>query len=81
MITKKFEIWSKCALIRAIKTVAQTMVATIGTSMAMEEVNWILVLSSSLLAGILSILTSLAGLPEVDAKELEEARRINGQDK
>lgn len=81
MITKKFEIWSKCALIRAIKTVAQTMVATIGTSMAMEDVNWILVFSSSLLAGILSILTSLAGLPEVDAKELEEARRINGQDK
>ena len=81
MITKKFEIWSKCALIRAIKTVAQTMVATIGTSIAMEDVNWILVFSSSLLAGILSILTSLAGLPEVDAKELEEARRINGQDK
>lgn len=81
MITKKFEIWSKCALIRAIKTVAQTMVATIGTSMAMEDVNWLLVISSSLLAGILSILTSLAGLPEVDAKELEEARRINGQDK
>jgi len=81
MITKKFEIWGKCALVRAIKTVAQTMVATIGTSMAMEDVNWILVFSSSLLAGILSILTSLAGLPEVDAKELEEARRINGQDK
>lgn len=81
MLTKRFEIWSKCALIRAIKTVAQTMVATIGTSMAMEDVNWLLVISSSLLAGILSILTSLAGLPEVEAKELEEARALNGQDK
>lgn len=79
VLTKRFEIWSKCALIRAIKTVAQTAVATIGTSLAIEEVNWLLVLSSSLLAGILSILTSLAGLPEVEAKELEEAREINGQ--
>ena len=79
-ITPKFYTWLKCAGIRAIKTVAQTMVATIGTSVAFDEVNWWLVVSSSLLAGFLSILTSIAGLPEVEAKELEEARRLNGQD-
>ena len=58
--------WAKCAGIRAIKTVAQTAVATIGTSAMMSDVNWILVGSASLLAGILSILTSVAGLPEVE---------------
>ena len=58
--------WAKCAGIRAIKTVAQTAVATIGTSAIMSDVNWILVGSASLLAGILSILTSVAGLPEVE---------------
>lgn len=57
--------WFKCAGIRAIKTVAQTAVATIGTSAVMSEVNWLMVLSASLLAGILSLLTSIAGLPEV----------------
>ena len=57
--------WLKAAGIRAVKTVAQTAVATIGTSAAMAEVNWLLVGSASLLAGILSLLTSLAGLPEV----------------
>lgn len=79
-IAPKFYTWLKCAGIRAVKTVAQTMVATIGTSVAFDEVNWWLVLSSSLLAGLLSILTSIAGLPEVEAKELEEAREINDQD-
>lgn len=78
-LTPKFYVWLKCAGIRAIKTIAQTMVATIGTSYALSDVNWWLVLSSSLLAGILSILTSIAGLPEVEAKELEEARRLNAQ--
>ena len=57
--------WFKAAGVRAVKTVAQTAVATIGTSAAMGDVNWPLVLSSSVLAGILSLLTSVAGLPEV----------------
>ena len=57
--------WVKAALVRSVKTVAQTAVATIGTSAIMGEVNWIAVGSASLLAGILSILTSVAGLPEV----------------
>lgn len=57
--------WIKAAGVRAIKTVAQTAVATIGTSVVMGEVNWIMVGSASLLSGILSILTSVAGLPEV----------------
>lgn len=57
--------WFKYAGIRALKTVAQTAIATIGTSAVMSEVNWIMVGSSALLAGILSLLTSLAGIPEV----------------
>ena len=57
--------WFKAAGIRAVKTMAQTAVATIGTSYAMDEVSWILVGSASLLAGILSMLTSGAGLPEL----------------
>lgn len=57
--------WWKAAGIRAIKTVAQTAIATIGTSVVLSEVNWIIVASASILAGVLSMLTSLAGLPEV----------------
>ena len=57
--------WIKAAGIRALKTVAQTAVATIGTSAAMGDVSWNLVLSASILAGILSLLTSVAGLPEL----------------
>ena len=58
--------WWKAAGIRAIKTVAQTAAATIGTSAAMGEVNWLMVASSAALAGVLSLLTSVAGLPEVE---------------
>ena len=58
--------WIKAAGIRAIKTVAQTAVATIGTTAVMSEVNWLMVGSASLLAGVLSILTSIAGLPELE---------------
>ena len=58
--------WLKAAGIRAIKTFAQTMIATIGTTAVIEQVNWQLVISASLLAALLSVLTSIAGLPEVD---------------
>ena len=57
--------WFKAAGIRAVRTTAQTAIATIGTAAVMNEVNWGIVASASLLAGILSLLTSLAGLPEV----------------
>ena len=58
--------WWKAAGIRALKTLAQTAVATIGTTMVMSEVNWTMVASASALAAILSLLTSVAGLPEVE---------------
>lgn len=57
--------WAKAAAVRAVKTVAQTAVATIGTTAAMHEVDWLLVASTAALAGVLSLLTSVAGLPEV----------------
>ena len=62
---KNFKKWFKAAGMRAIKTVAQTAIATIGSSAIISEVNWIVVLSASALAGLLSLLTSVAGLPEL----------------
>jgi hypothetical protein len=73
---KNFKTWLKAAGIRAIKTVAQTAVATIGTSAILSDVNWLAVLSASALAGVLSLLMSIAGLPEVKA-ENEYGEEIN----
>lgn len=58
--------WWKAALVRSVKTVAQTAVATIGTAAVLGEVNWLMVGSAALLAGVLSLLTSIGGLPEVE---------------
>ena len=65
-MSKKVKLWWKAATIRALKTVAQTAVATIGTAAVMGEVNWLMVGSAALLAGVLSLLTSIGGLPEVE---------------
>ena len=69
MNKKNFTNWIKAAGVRAIKTVAQTAVATIGTAAAFGAVDWTMVASASLLAGILSLLTSVAGLPELKEAE------------
>ena len=61
--------WIKAAGIRAVRTIAQTAIASIGTAAVLSEINWVIVVSASLLAGLLSLLTSLAGLPEVPAEE------------
>lgn len=60
--------WAKKAGVRAVKTVAQTFVATVGTAAVLQDVNWIMVLSASVLAGILSLATSVAGIPEVSTE-------------
>lgn len=70
----KFKKWLAAAGIRAIKTIAQTAIATIGTSAVISEVNWVMVASASVVAGILSILTSVAGLPEVELEEKLEIK-------
>ena len=69
---KYWKNWIKAAGVRAVKTVAQTAIATIGTAMAMGEVDWLMVGSASLLAGVLSLLTSIAGLPEVESEGGED---------
>ena len=66
--------WIKAAGVRAIKTIAQTAVATIGASSAVSQVDWVMVGSASLLAGILSLLTSVAGLPEVPEESEDESK-------
>lgn len=68
---KNWKSWGKAAGIRALKTVAQTAIATIGTAAVFDEVNWLVVGSAALLAGVLSLLTSVAGLPEVDDNNVE----------
>lgn len=80
---KNFKEWIKAAVVRAIKTIAQTALATIGTTaVVLADVNWLVVLSASLMAGVLSILTSIAGLPEVstDGKD-EKVENISDGDK
>ena len=69
IIMKNWKTWIKAAGVRAVKTVSQTAIATIGTSAVLGEVNWVAVCSASVLAGILSLLTSIAGLPEVKESE------------
>ena len=76
-MNEKTKKWIKAAGIRSIKTVCQTAVAMIGTSSVMGEVNWIAVASASALAGILSLLTSVAGLPEVDQEQYDDERDGN----
>lgn len=61
-----FKTWIKAAGIRAIKTVAQTAVATIGTAAVLDEVNWVMVVSAAVLSGVISLLTSVDGLPELN---------------
>lgn len=65
-----WKLWIKAAAIRAIKTICQAAIATIGTAAIISEIDWKYIVSASLLAGILSVLTSLAGLPELDQEEV-----------
>ncbi len=68
-MSRKTKIWIKAALIRAVKTMAQTAIATMSTSAMLSEIDWKVALSSTVLAGVLSLLTSIAGLPEVKTAE------------
>ena len=77
-MSKKIKKWLKAAGVRAIKTVAQTAIASIGTAAALGAVDWVMVASASALAGVLSLLTSIAGLPELKEKVAdEEAAEVN----
>lgn len=67
-----FKQWLKCAGVRAIKTVAQTAISTIGVSAVLSDVNWVAVCSASILAGVLSLLTSVSGLPEIKEGDVNE---------
>ena len=71
-MSEKTKRWWKAAGIRALKTIAQSAVASIGTAALLDDVNWLAVASAAALAGALSILTSLAGLPEIESKNKEE---------
>ena len=74
---ENFKSWIKCAGVRALKTFAQTFVATIGTGAAvLGDVNWLMVLSSAALAAILSIATSITGLPEVKVEETKKVEEV-----
>ena len=64
-MSEKWKTWWRAALVRAVKTLAQTALATIGTTALLSQVNWVAVISASVLAAVLSLLTSLAGLPEL----------------
>ena len=63
---RNWKLWAKAATVRAVKTMAQTAVATIGVAAVLQDVNWIAEGSAALLAGVLSVLTSVAGLPEAE---------------
>ena len=69
---RNWKTWLKAAAVRAIKTIAQSAVAMIGTAAVISEVDWMMVVSAAMLAGVLSILTSVAGLPEVTIETIEE---------
>ena len=71
--------WIKCAAVRAIRTVAQTAAATLGTSAVLSEVDWLFVLPSSVLAGIYSILSAVAGLPEVEM-DMKNKEKVGNED-
>lgn len=70
-LKKNWKKWIKCAAIRAVKTVAQTAVATIGASTVFGEINWLSVASAAALSGVLSLLTSIAGIPEAEVADSE----------
>ena len=73
---RNWKLWAKAAAVRAVKTMAQTAVATIGVAAVMQDVNWIAVGSAALLAGVLSVLTSVAGLPEADKENRPTAEKL-----